>query len=311
MHLIRICLIIIGFLIISGCRDNIKPDPAPHAEASNYPSAEFYACGKHNLGLGICTISQGDSLQSIGLKLQGYYEGDIKIQSDCGFSDLFHYTDNALVEYNLTGPAQESCMIGFEIAPSYPNQNNQVIDVSGFKGYLLISVQQPGERVFSFTSKIKMSGNDYVAIPAETTGPLRAKFSGCGSDYDKSVWPQENKVIFAIKDIIPNISEQGGCTMYGGVSTKPITYISWFSYFYSNNFQNISRPSVSFSKNTATIVAEDAVGFIAVDSQYKIGSRGKFKVDLSKPFTVRAFTVGGRSQVGDYNPETREIVWIR
>jgi hypothetical protein len=310
MHLIKIIslLMIACFL---GCNKEDKPTPdnGPHAFDHNYPTAEFSACGKNYFGVGICDVELGSDFAQVDLKVKGYFDGDIKITSNCSIESIIHYSGHQLVSFPLNGEVKQSCLIGILVSPKFPNQDQTTIVSSGFKGFLLVSANKSGDLVYDFVSKVKAGTNARIDIPVSVVQILRTKFSGCGSSFDALVESKDGFVTVYASNILTAIVKQT-CPLFGGVGTKPTTFVNWFLQIYDQEFQNISEPYFThINDKKISIKAEDSVTAIFVNDDYVYKNEGTFKIDPSLPFTVRAITVGGRSQVGDYNPISKEVVW--
>jgi len=309
MFLRNIFILILVYFII-GCEkeDYPTPDHGPHAYEHNFPTAEFSACGKNFFGIGICDIDLDSDLSSIDFKIKGYFSGDVKITSNCGFNDVFHYTNNKLISYPVSGKVKQSCLFGILVNPKFPNQDNKPIETSGFKGFLLVSANRSNDLVYDFVTKVKEGMNSKIDIPVSVAYSLRAKFAGCGVSFDSIVEPHDGFVTLYVSNLLSVLSKQT-CPLFGGIGTKPTTYVNWFIQIYDNEFQNISQPEVEIGNNKIKVIAEDSVTAVFVNDGYVYSSIGEFSVDMKNTFIVRAITVGGRSQIGDFNPQSREIVW--
>lgn len=309
MRLLNLLILIFIFSTIGCVKDEVPtPDHGPHAYEHNFSTAEFYACGKNHFGVGICDVDVGSEMSSIDFKIKGYFDGDIKITSNCGYNDLIHYTNNKMVSYKLDGKFTQSCLFGILVTPKFPNQDNVPIETSGFKGFLLVSVNKSGDLIYDFVTKIKEGMNSKIDIPIDVARSLRVKFAGCGVSFDSYVEPNDGFVTLYVNNILSVLSKQT-CPLFGGINTKPTTYVNWFIQIYDGDFQNISQPEIHFNKGKVKVVAEDSVTAIFVNDNYVYSSLGEFTVDLNSNFIVRAITVGGRSQVGDYDPARKEVLW--
>jgi hypothetical protein len=285
-------LLLLMLVCFVGCNKDETPTPdnGPHAFEHNYPTAEFSACGKNHFGIGICDVDLGSDFAQVDLK-------------------IVHYTGHQLVSFPLSGEVKQSCLIGILVSPKFPNQDQTTIVASGFKGFLLVSANRSGDLVYDFISKVKEGTNARIDIPVSVVQMLRTKFSGCGSSFDALVESKEGFVTVYASNVLTAIVKQT-CPLFGGVGTKPTTFVNWFLQIYDKDFQNISEPSFShINDKKISIKAEDSVTAIFVNDDYVYKNEGTFKVDTSLPFIVRAITVGGRSQVGDYNPTSKDIVW--
>ena len=89
---------LLSLFAFASCGKNLKPDAVISATEANRPTAEFYACGQHFVGLGICSIGSGVELSQLAISIQTYYQGSVRIVSTCkpdsSLPDTFSYLGN-------------------------------------------------------------------------------------------------------------------------------------------------------------------------------------------------------------------------
>jgi len=301
-------------LSVVACQDqSIRPDAGLHADDAHFPSAEFYACGQHLRGLGVCVLDPGESLSHLKFYIQGYYQGTMHVYAaDCGLDQTFEYTNSELVDLGLTGKISQSCEITFLITPQFPGQTGKVVTVSPFKGVLKVNMRsKPGEKIITYVNKMKNGFNAGIKIPVAGAGPYHMLIEGCSAKLDKTVTPAGGVVTANTSEFL-NPLPLRVCSMFGGIGTTPsTTWISWLMGTYDARFVDLAIPKITINGDVLTVVDEESTGVIAVDSVYILGAQATFSgIDFTRPFTLRLLTAGARSQIADWNPKKGKFEWL-
>jgi len=298
-------LILIFFILVSGCGGRVKPDPFPFSVSSNYPSGEFQACGKTFHGLGTCGIQKGQNLESLGVRVRGYFHGSVRaVSKDCNIDETYHYENNSSVLIPLKGPAITSCEVSFVISPIYPEEDKAAFKIGSYEGHLHIKVNEANSKWYGMTTKVPENGHKKVLIPVDDLSSwARVVFRGCGSSYDVEHLVSDGHVSVDINSVVPKLDKQicvlNGFVNYGGSPTR----LSWIFAVYSPSFVKLAEPTVYYRKNKIYILADKSVSVISVDEEYDLKSHGTFKAKRDQPHILRALTTGGRSVIGTWDPE--------
>ena len=314
-------VLIVGLFTVMGCGSGkIRPDVCdgtsqtgcPAASQANYPTAEFYACGKAFHGLGVCFVERGELLDTVAISIQGYNSGTIRIVSqDCFLDDDLRYEGNQRVRIGLPGVARESCLLSFVISPEHDSEETSGIVIRSFKGHLWISVKDKDDQTFGFTSKVAEDGDAEVAIPVASPGAHRIAFRGCGVSFDQSVDADGGFVRVTLKQLLPHLLIQR-CVLQGGVedASGPV-FVSWMVWGYDKRFIPLPRPAISFDGDKLKVSADRNVSVISLDSGYKLDTSAEFKFDKTKFHTLRLLTVGGRSVLGFWSVQQGAFTWMQ
>lgn len=293
--------LLVAFLWLTACAGNLKPDPVPGAIDSGYPTAEILACGKRTVGLAICTIAQGDPLETLGIRVQGYYKGVVKIDSEaCSIHTAQRYDNSSTVKAPISGPATKECAIDFVVSPEYPKDTSSGLVIQSLKGRVWIRVIPPGSSHFGLNTKIRQGLNAFLDIPYSDTTPTRVVFRGCGASYDKTLTPANGKLRVALHDL-RNMFRVEDCIFEGAVMGRTPIRVTWQVWSYSEKFLPLSIPTTRISGGKLYVKAEAAVSVIALDRDYSITNETEFDFDPSRSHVLRLATVGGRIMIGEWN----------
>lgn len=295
--------LLIGALMFTlGCKnEDIKDDAAQPAARSNYPTAEFSACGGIFHGLGACSILKGDNPNKLDFYIQGYYSGSLRIfSSECGLDKTVTYSDNEKIKIDLPNSLDSSCLLTFTVSPNYPTQDKNDITVYGFIGYLFIKVLLPDESWIWRANKFPQESSEYVDFAMEGSSARVVMISNlCGVRYDQQM-PVQNGNIKLSTDFIKLYNDK--CILNGvmiGESSR--RYFTWMSYRYDKYFVPLAVPKISFDKKgRLKVIADEAVTSISLNDQYVMNSEARFEFDKNQKNILRALTVKGRSVIGVY-----------
>lgn len=300
MKILLLVLLVLG----SGCGKTLRPDPAPPAYESNYPTAEFHAGGRRWVGLGEVQLEPNRPYNEVDLKIQGYGDGVIVVDSSsCSVQLSFSYKDNELVRIPLLGFGQEDCLIDFLVQPRYPSEWSNGVEVHAFKGRLRVRVLS--EPWLGFHTVLQEGADGFILI-AETE-PVFAIFRGCGSQYERDLVPQDGHVKIWVSELgMRTFTER--CTLEGKVGD---TWVSWQVWFHKPEFAKLPAPSIQMSEDQIKIKADPAVSIVSLDQKYSISSSAKFDFNPSQPHILRILTVKGRSWIAEWIPSRRVWQWIK
>ena len=295
----RMSRIVFLAVFLSGCGHNLRPDTSLPSIQANYPTAEFRACGKVWHGLGACEILEGEPLDRVDLKIQGYYKGTVRIVSaDCQIDDTFRYDNNALIHYSIAGSGSKSCVVSFVVSPEYPNEATSAIVIHSLKGYLFVRVSKPDEHWEFYRARVPESGVGHLVMPLELNQPARVLASGCGMKFDRVVQPEGGNIVLSYSDIIGPITVKG-CILQGllidGAVQRFFTAMVWG---YDKRYVPLATPVVSEDGGKIRVDGGSEVSVVSLDALYRISNKGSFKFDKTKNHVLRILTVAGRSKLG-------------
>lgn len=287
--------------LLSACAGQLKPDPVPGALDSGYPTAELLACGKRAVGLAICTIEQGKPLESLNIRVQGYYKGTVQIDSEaCEIHTAYRYDNSQVVKAPLSGPATEECAIDFVVSPEYPKESNSGLVIESLKGRVWIRVIPAGAKHFGQNTKIKQGINAYLNIPYQSATPVRVVFRGCNTKFDKQMAPVNGVIRIALHDL-RNMFQVESCIFEGTVLGATTLRVTWQVWSYAKEFTPLGIPEVKVSGGKLSVKADKAVSIIALDDKYEVSNETEFDFDASKSHILRMATVGGRIVIGEWS----------
>jgi len=202
----KFILLSLLFLCVS-CGGLLVKDIGLPAFDSNYPTAEFSACGRLHHGLAVCSIEEDELYNSIDLKVQGYYSGQVKIASpDCLLAspEVLRYENNQSIPIKIMGLATKSCVIEFIVMPEYPNEDRTPIEIHNFKGLIYVKKYPKGSSIITQSLKVRQFSN--ISIPiniGEYSGPARLVFFGCDGNYDSNIEFIDGRFSLLLRDVVP------------------------------------------------------------------------------------------------------------
>lgn len=286
-------------LYMSGCGAQLRPDRFPAAVLSNYPSAEFYACGERWLGIGYCEIEAGHSVEEVGFAVQGFYRGRIRIFSEALPSDVtFRYSSSRRVEIPLSGAPRETIVIGMAVNPEYPAEQDAMIDLYGTVGWLIVNVIRPGEEFTFSRTRLPTSVNQFTMMPTEGARELMAVSEECQIEEVLPVSGPETRVW--LTSLTSNTRSLGSCLVFLATDTGRMKV--WASWRYAEGFRPLAIPDVEVNGGKIKVRGETGVTIVALDSHVVVNREGEFGWDPSKSHILRLLTVKGRTLVGEYEP---------
>lgn len=306
-------------LLVAGCgAKEIRPDPSEPATQANFHSAEFQACGQLFNGIGICEIEKGVNLDTLKLKVQGYFKGAITVATTCPIADKpptsTRYDNSLLWQIPLNGPALQTCGITFLVSPEFPDEANQPVEISSLKGHLLVRVIERGQEAFPFLVKSKEGVNPSEVITMKSSAreaEVFLKSTACSLDFHKKYEVSGGLFVLKVKDFFPTMPMKT-CPIEGVVFFDNVPQrVAIFLDGYSRTFNPLAIPAVTVKDAKINITAGDQVAALSVDDQYLVNYTGQFKFDPAQPHIVRAITVRGRLALGQYSPKTKAFKWIQ
>jgi len=292
------------FLTQSCTTVQLRKDPVPPAILSNYPSAEFYACGKHWSGLGLCRAEKGSDLNAkIFLHVQGYYDGVLKVEyspASCGQSFETIYTNSQVIPVPLSDNMQDNCVVGFVIAPQYPSQKESAVAVYPLKGMLRIRMINDGEMWQGFKSFIPEGGTR--AIKVQAADPKYYMYlRGCGLTVDQQLVTSTGGFVSLDSSLVTGSDPV--CVLEGKLAGKSgIISFTWFIAKYANTFTPLSRPVVNLSGKVLSVKGDTAVSIIALNGNKVYDTKAQFKFNDKAINVLRLLTVNGRTVIMDWLP---------
>lgn len=304
----KLRILLIACLVGSSCGKDVNPDHGEPALQSNYPSAEFYACGQRFVGLGQCRLEIGKDISDIKLRIQTFYKGRIRVFSEALPADVsIEYSGEMRLDPHLHGKPEESVLIGFVINPEYPGERDQVISVHGAIGFLAVNVARPGDEIEFHATKAPMGSGGFIDVDVSDAEALIVVSPSCG--IDKAIDVRGLHLFrLELRDYI-DVNAMRRCIIDMAVIGERSRLVNWLAWVYSDSFTPLSIPHVSVRDREIEIKAESSVAVLSVDSVWKVGNEAQFDFDESKAHVVRAMTVKGRLVVGEWIPEKRGFKW--
>lgn len=290
--------------LLAACGAQLRPDPGEVATLSNYPTAEFYACGQHFVGLGTCTLRRGESLASVGLAIMGYYKGNMRVFSeDAPIDSPFSYDGTAAYEIPLNGRPTRSLILGFSVNPEYPGEQDQAIILHGTRGYLSVVVAEEGEDWTHFQSRVPEQNTAVLTLNTSQIARILID-SRCPLDVNE-IEVTEDFTRIRTRDIGSDFG-MSRCTYFLFLIDEDanlIRSISWNVIKYAQDFAPLPAPSVRLDGNNLIVRGHVGATVVALDGRWLIDHKGEFdNFDRNKPHVLRLLTVKGRVAIGDYVP---------
>lgn len=312
----KIILSYLFILLLSlGCTEvQIKPDPSLSAVSANYPTAEFIACGTRWHGLGICPLYSRDYLDSIQLKVQGYFDGDIRVfasnstEVGCQMDNHFTYRNSELIEIPLPKIAS-SCTFSISVTPHFPNQDNQSSVVTKtLPGFLRVRKLNFGDFWTGDTIRNPENGQIFFNIPTADNGISLADIRGCGVVFDGVLTASQGKYLVDLnsKGFVPHVQL---CTLEGVIFGNSIAKWSRLIAIYNEAYVPLPKPVVISDDREITVYADPTVSAIFFDNEFKLSNQGEFPFDSTKSHVMRLLTSSARSVIGEYDPKNEVWVW--
>lgn len=288
--------ILIGVLFSSCGTPNLKPDPV---QPTNYPTAEFTACGERWVGLGACAIRKGERFDSIDLAIQGYAQGTMQVVSEaCAIDDVFRYSSNQSVKYSLDGNVDHSCLLSIIVLPEFPSEDKAGVPIRSFKGQLWVRVIEQSDTVKLFETKIPQGLDANIELGSESAHLV---FRGCGVEYDADKPAINGKLVIKLSDLFADLKQIRSCVLSGRMDIgSESTYLTWMVWSYDEKYIPLSTPSTVQSKKKISVIADEAVSVLWLDDDFRYSRETEFDFDPTKPHILRALTIGGRSVVGEF-----------
>lgn len=292
--------------LLSGCASDLRPDSFPAAQLSNYPSAEFYACGKRFLGLGYCELKSGQNISDLGFAVQGLYKGRIRVFSEALPTDVvFAYEGSKKIPVDLRGYPKRPIVLGIAISPSFPAENENAVEIFGAYAFLLINIVEEGE-TYEFHKTLRPVGIEQsIEVPTLGASLLGVFSDECGVDEEIQITESSYKL--KLSSLI-DIEDQGSCIFYMGTDRGKLS--TWMSWRYASDFRPLGTPTVKFIDDELLVEAESSVTLITTPKEYVIDHKAEFDLDPNQPTVLRLFTVKGRTLVGEYEP-SRGWKWMK
>lgn len=281
-------------LFVLSC-STIRVDPSVSATGAGFPTAEGVVLGERFRGLRVVSVQRGQSLADLGFKIQGLFSGTVKIDSaNCQINETVRYSESELIPVLMDKPATLSCVISFLVSPEYPNQKNNPIVVSSFKGALAIRVLD-GEAWMGKSLVVPNTSDEMLVLDLKEQNPVRAVFYGCGIEYSEKLYPEEDgTVLVRLNDLMVNTETT--CVLSGLIISSEYEdlLIDVFVARHSDSFIDLPKPVVKFKKDKLCVEADPTVSFIMTDKQ----TSNCLEKCFDNPSFIRGVTVKGRSFLG-------------
>lgn len=269
----------------------------PTLEA-NYPTAEFSVGDQVFHGLGEVSLVKGDALSGLQFKVQGYFDGAIRVDSSrCDVHISQRYKNSESVIIPLIGPAAETCLFDITVSPTFPNQSSFFGKVYELKGELLVKVLEYGEIWYGFSGKVRRDGEARIFIPVQTEDQsAQVVFRGCGVSYDQTIDIFDKTVDMSTIDLMPDVKKER-CVLEGFVRYEEIRIkkVTWRLWGFDPDFSPLSEPVIVEKDDKLFVEGDPTVAAISLDNEYLLGPEADFNFDNKKDHILRLITVKGRS----------------
>lgn len=284
------------FMLLAGC-ETLRDDNSVPAVRSNYPTAEFSACGKVFHGLGACPIYPGQNPNSIGFYIQGYYSGSIRVFSaECGLDRTVTYSNSERVVFDLPNNIDKSCLIDFSVSPEYPQQDKNAVVVYGLSGQLFLKVVLPGEDWVWVSNRFPKNSFEYVTVPMVGSEARVVMYSKlCETNFDKVLPIVRGQIELSTDDI--RLYEDK-CVLNGVMINDRKRYFTWMSYRHAKEFVPLGIPKIELNGDKLSVVGDSAVAVVSLNEKYELGNTASFKFNRLRTNILRLLTVKGRSVIG-------------
>lgn len=302
-------------LLAVGCT-TLKQDPIPvDTQNAGYPSAEIVVNNTIYNGVAVARIPQGNPLNSLGLKIQGYFSGKLRVTStDCKVDVNQEYQDSALIPISIPGKAVRDCVFQVSITPVYPHQSNSEVIVSPLTGWFYLRVMAPGESFSSAVRKLSGEWRSDWQLPVAFTLPVRVIAKGCGFDQEKVISPgANNRVAIHLEDFVL-LRTREVCvlraTVYSQEYSTPLELGALIAQ-YDKSFNPLGNPALSYKNGKIRVVGQEGVAIVSLGSTALYTNDGSFDFVPNKMNVLRLYTVKGRILIGEWSVASQEWTWKR
>jgi hypothetical protein len=308
-------IIWIILLTLIGCsHPELKPDPSLGPLQANYPTAEFQACGQIWHGLGVCPLYSDAFLDTLDLKVQGYFDGEIRVYAEstkddgCKMDQHFSYKDSELVSIPLPDIAS-SCTFSISVTPHFPDQDDQSsVQVKSLPGFLRVRKLDYENIWFGDILRNPENAQNFFVIPTTDKGRAIASIRGCGIVFDGMLDASHGQYNIDLNSKgLVSISKL--CTLEGVIFGNNLLQWTGLVDIYNQSFVPLAAPLITPGRNQISIYADPTVSAIFLDDQYKLSNQGVFSFDPSVTHVVRLLTASARSIIGQYDPKNGVWVW--
>lgn len=286
-------LLLIVFIITAACGGLTQDSSKISALNAGYPTVEFLACGTRSVGLAICTIAQDQDMSELDIKVQGYYEGEVRIfSSGCPveIDQSLTYKKNELIKVNLEGAPNTDCVVGVTLSPRYKNPGRATIDP--LNGFVYI---RRTSRDYVLKTDITIQDKTFQ-IPMNEPSRVVALSTSCNVDFDFTLIPLQGFAPLRLTDLMLIPQGKKICIINGAV-VESSKLLVWYVAFYDRAFVPLPKPSLQIKGDKLKVQADDNVAVISLDASYEFDSKASFKFDQSKSHVLRVLTTRGRSSV--------------
>lgn len=296
----KLWIVILFFL--SSCARGLVEDPSISVVDANYPSLEIYHRGNLYNGLAIVEAQPTMSVNQMGIAIQGYYKGEIRIFSDqCNVDQISRYGENQRVTLDYNFKIEDFCIFTVILQPDYPKR--KAIKIYPLKGHIAIftSKKTPAENQTAKVSK----GNSFSITTTFNSSKAMAYFRGCGVSENRELHFDDGILFFDLNDF--NI-EQDTCVLQAALIDGDIKKrLRVFIARHDPRFVPLETPIYKIKDDKIKLEGSRVTSLLSVGNEYDLDDKESFKfINLD---TVRAATNKGRLVLGVI--EWRRVRWIR
>ena len=307
MRWFALLLFLVSFL--PNCA-TLRDDPNPPAGESNFPTAEFWAGGSLHHGIARIQLEKGMPYDDIDLKVQGYFRGVIRVDSQrCGVAESVLYENNALVPIKIKGVAGPSCIYNIAVVPEYPgNPEDSPLQTYELIGQLLVKVVAKETKLMG-KAEVLMEGVDFhMYLPLPPNKQSKIALKGCGVNYVKSIFPAAGSITLSFREMVGDTPPKRCFIEGAAVSGDDVWRYSWVVWNYSSEHNPLTNPMIESTWYGLRVQGDPTVSVISLDDKYELGIEASFAgFDEDADHVLRVLTVKGRSVVCQW--DKRRKTW--
>jgi hypothetical protein len=260
------------------------------------------------MGLKTCAIERGRPLSELGVRVQGYGSGAVRVTSDsCEVDYPARYTGSAEVAVPLEGAARDHCMLAVVVTPEFPGERDSSLVIGALKAFVWVHVVDQGEAWQGFEDRLPTGSTTSIALEARPGDHIMVR--GCGAKLDRTASEQgvERVKLSELPDPGVKLCAYEGAVLAQGA---PPRFFSWLVARHRKDYVEPETPAFELEGDKLTLGGAGYVSVLALDANFQVSGGRQFKMDPAKPHVVRALSISGRNVLGLYEPG-RGFKWTR
>lgn len=283
-------LVLLSIITIS-C-GSVVDDPSIPIVDANYPSLEIIAKDKVFNGLAYFEIEEDKKFSDLGIAVQGYYQGEIRIFSEaCDVNETRVYKDSQKINLNYSFNVDELCVFSVVMGVDYPKRGTTV--THPFKGTFVVAPKKATESEI-IIEKIPTGISKKISFSFDEDATVY--FRGCNSDQEAFFPSHNGKVEITITDYIIPTGFETCAPQLAVIGESRKKRVRLLLAFHSPKIVPLGIPLVEFDKKKLKITAQGIVAVVSVGEEYKLKNKANLKYQIGD--IIRIMTVKGRLQIG-------------